>query len=188
MLYFLLRWNYVENEWREIYMRLNVRVCWGFIWILNTPLIWKSHIFSVLTGIAVVNWMIKLWIDYIHISYWVFFFGGGGILVIRTVFSSPESKAQVSYCHSASSVRPSSSSSVVRRKLSHFRLLLQNRLMDFDETWYVWSTHGPLQVLLFFGQIRPGVEPERGQNKSRGSPSSRNFFFRSEGYRDKPNA
>ena len=53
------------------------------------------------------------------------------------IFSSPEPKAQVSYCHSALSVvrpsvhrRPS-----VRHKLSHFQLLLQNRLMDFDETW-----------------------------------------------------
>ena len=27
--------------------------------------------------------------------------------------------------------------------------------MDFDETWYGWSTQGPLQVLLFFGQIPP---------------------------------
>ena len=53
------------------------------------------------------------------------------------------------------SVRPS----VVRRPLDylHFRLLLQNRLMDFDETWYGWSTQGPLQVLLFFGQIHPGA-------------------------------
>ena len=48
-------------------------------------------------------------------------------------FSSPEPKAQVSYCHSTPSV--------VRRRrrpsvnFSHFRLLLQNRLMDFDETW-----------------------------------------------------
>ena len=25
--------------------------------------------------------------------------------------------------------------------------------------------HGPLQVLLFFGQIRPGVDPGRGQNR-----------------------
>ena len=31
--------------------------------------------------------------------------------------------------------------------------------MDFDETWYGWSTQGPLQVLLFFGQIRPGADP-----------------------------
>ena len=60
--------------------------------------------------------------------------------------------------------------------------------MDFDETWYAWSTHGPLQVLLFSGQIRPGVDPGRGQNRSRESPSSRNFFFRPEGYKDKPNA
>ena len=70
--------------------------------------------------------------------------------------------------HRPSSVRPSVI--VVRRKLSHFRLLLQNRLMDFDETWYAWITHGPLQVLLFFGQIRPGVDPGRGQNRSRGVP------------------
>ena len=76
---------------------------------------------------------------------------------------------------------------VCRCKLSHFQLLLQNRLMDFDETWYAWSTHGPLQVLLFLGQIRPGVDPGRGKNRSRGSPSSRNFFFRLEGYSDKPN-
>ena len=52
------------------------------------------------------------------------------------IFSSPEPKAQVSYCHSAPSVvRPS----VVRPssvcKLLNFQLLLQNRLMDFDETW-----------------------------------------------------
>ena len=99
-----------------------------------------------------------------------------GHLVIRLFvspfvcfFSSPEPKARVSYCHSAPSVVRSS----VRRpsvNFSHFRLLLQNRLMDFDETWYAWSTHGPLQVLLFFGQIRPGADPGRGQNRSRGVP------------------
>ena len=42
--------------------------------------------------------------------------------------------------------------------------------MDFDETWYEWSTHCPLQVLLFFGQIRPGADPGRGQNRSQGVP------------------
>ena len=40
--------------------------------------------------------------------------------------------------------------------------------MDFDETWYGGSTQGPLQVLLFFGQIRPGADPGQGQNRSRG--------------------
>ena len=62
--------------------------------------------------------------------------------------------------------------------------------MDFDETWYGWSTQGPLQVLLFFGQIRRGADPGRGKNRSRGggSPSSRNFFFSLEGYSNKPNA
>ena len=60
----------------------------------------------------------------------------------------------------------------VRRPLNylHFRLLLQNCLMDFDETWYGWSTQGPLQVLLFFGQIRPGADPVRGKNRSQGVP------------------
>ena len=42
--------------------------------------------------------------------------------------------------------------------------------MDFDETWCGWSTQGPLQVLLFFGQIRPGADPGRGKNRSRGVP------------------
>ena len=59
--------------------------------------------------------------------------------------------------------RPSVVVVVVVRKLSHFQLLLQNRLMDFDETWYAWSTHGPLQVLLFFGQICPGGGSRAGQ-------------------------
>ena len=35
--------------------------------------------------------------------------------------------------------------------------------MDFDETWYGWSTHDPLQVLLFFGQIRLGADPGRAK-------------------------
>ena len=60
--------------------------------------------------------------------------------------------------------------SVVVHKLSHFQLLLQNHLMDFDETWYAWSTHGPLQVLLFFGQIGPLADPGRGKNRSQGVP------------------
>ena len=68
--------------------------------------------------------------------------------------------APVTYCdHALSGVcRPSS----VCRPLDylHFRLLLQNHMMDFDETWYGWSTQGPLQVLLFFGQI-----PSRGRSR-----------------------
>ena len=71
-------------------------------------------------------------------------------------------KAQVSYCHSAPSVvcssdrrRPSSGSSS--------SLNFQNRMMDFDETLSGWSTHGPLQVLLFFGYIRPGADQGRAK-------------------------
>ena len=92
---------------------------------------------------------------------------------VSSFFSSPEPKARVSYCHRPSVRRPSvRPSSVVRPSgvnFSDFRLLLQNRLMDFDETWYAWSTHGPLQVLLFSGQIRPGADPGRGKNRSWGT-------------------
>ena len=84
-------------------------------------------------------------------------------------------------------------SRVVRRPASvcpldnlHFQILLQNCLIDYDETWNGWSTQGPLQVLLFFGQICPGADP--GWGKTQGVPSSKNFFFRPEGYSNKPNA
>ena len=63
------------------------------------------------------------------------------------------------YCdHSLSGVRPSDN--------LHIQLLLQNRLIDFDETWHGWSSQCPLQVLLFFDQIRPGADPRRGQHRS----------------------
>ena len=51
------------------------------------------------------------------------------------LFRAQEPKAPVTYCdHALPGVRPS----VVRRPLDnlHFQLLLQNRLIDFDETWY----------------------------------------------------
>ena len=38
------------------------------------------------------------------------------------------------------------------------------------ETWWGWSAHGPLQVLLFFGQNRPGADPGQGKNRSQGVP------------------
>ena len=152
----------------------------------------------------------------------------------------------MSYCHSAPSVRPSSSVVVVVRKLSHFRLILQftepkvtqefiKYLQSHNlvlELWGTQGTHylqsrpykmflahlsrrlkwaiviahrpsvrrrpsssssvnfhifdlfsrtawwilmklgrdGPLQVLLFFGQIRLGADPGWGKNRSRGVP------------------
>ena len=81
-----------------------------------------------------------------------------------SIFRAQEPKAPVTYCdHALSGVcRPLDN--------LHFQLLLQNRLMDFDETWYGWSTHGPLQVLLFFGKIHPGADPGRGKNRSQGVP------------------
>ena len=65
------------------------------------------------------------------------------------IFSSPEPKARVSYCHSAPSVvRPS-----VRRKLSHFRLL---------KTWQKARSQRPLPSLCFSSRSekqdgRPGL-------------------------------
>ena len=60
--------------------------------------------------------------------------------------------------------------------------------MDVNETWCGWGTHGPLQVLLFFGQIRPGGIQGGAKIGHGGSPSLRNFLFRPEGYSNKPNA
>ena len=87
------------------------------------------------------------------------------------VLRAQERKAPVTYCDHMLSVVCLS----LRRLLDnlHFQLLLENRLMNFDETWYGWSTQGPLQVLLFLGQIRPGADPGQCNKRSRGSPSQR---------------
>ena len=64
----------------------------------------------------------------------------------------------MSYCHSAPSVvRPS-----VRRKLSHFRLLLWNRWTEFNQTWQKARSQRPLPSLCFSGRSekqdgRPGL-------------------------------
>ena len=106
------------------------------------------------------------------------------------IFSSPEPKAQVSYCHSAPSVvRPSvrpSSSSVVNFHIFNF---------FYRTAWWILMKLGMHEVLMVpykcccfsarsaQGWIQGGAKIGHG-----GSPSSRNFFFRPEGYRDKPNA
>ena len=104
------------------------------------------------------------------------------------LFSSPEPKAQVSYCHSAPSVvrPPSSSSSSVNFHIFDF----------FSRTaWWILMKLGMHEVLMVpykcccfsarsaQGWIQGGAKTGHG-----GSPSSRNFFFRPEGYSDKPNA
>ena len=60
--------------------------------------------------------------------------------------------------HRPSSVRPS----VVRRKLSHFRLLLWNRWTEFNVTWQKARSQCPLPSLCFSGRSekqdgRPGL-------------------------------
>ena len=46
----------------------------------------------------------------------------------------------------------------------------------------------PAPALRCFGLIRPGEDPGRAKIGHEGSPSSTNFFFRLEGYSNKPNA
>ena len=118
---------------------------------------------------------------FLHKGIWVLYSRGGifreedkwklclGQRISYYLFRAQEPKAPVTYCdHALSGVRPSVRPSSIRHL--HFQLLLQNRLIDFDGTWYGWSTQGPLQVLLIFGQIRPGADPGRGQNRSRWVP------------------
>ena len=76
--------------------------------------------------------------------------------------SAPEPKAQVHYCDHALSVvrRPSVRPSVVN--FSHFRLLLWNRWMEFNETWQEARSQRPLPSLCFLGRLekqdgRPGL-------------------------------
>ena len=69
----------------------------------------------------------------------------------KNIFSAPQPKAQVHYCDHASSVclsvRPSS---VVN--FSHFRLLLWNCWMEFNETWQEARSQHPLPSLFFSGR------------------------------------
>ena len=82
-------------------------------------------------------------------------------LLVKTypLFSSPEPKARVSYCHSAPFVlRPAG----VNFKFSHFRLLLWNRWTEFNKTWQEARAQRPLPSLCFSGRSekqdgRPGL-------------------------------
>ena len=117
--------------------------------------------------------------------------GDQEIRVKVSIFSLPEPKALVSYCHSAPSVvRPSVCLSVCPSSVRKLFIFSTSSPEPLDGFWwnlvgmkYSWSQ----QVLLFFGQIRPGRIQGGAKIGHRGSPS-RNFFFRSDGYSDKPNA
>ena len=99
-----------------------------------------------------------------------------------SVFSSPEPKAQVSYFHSAPSVvRPS-----VNFYIFNF----------FSRTaWWILMKLGSDEVLMvpykcccFSARSAQGRIQGGAKIGHRGSLSSRIFFFRPEGYSDKPNA
>ena len=114
--------------------------------------------------------------------------------LIIALFSSPEPKAQVSYWHSASSVRPS-----VRRRLSSVRRPSSvNFHIDnfFSRTaWWILMKLGMHEVLIvpymcccFSARSAQGRIQGGDKIGHRGPLSSRNFFFRPDGYSDKPNA
>ena len=95
-------------------------------------------------------------------------------------FRAQEPKAPVTYCDHAlssvcrpSSVRPSVVRPSVCRPLDylHFQLLFQNRLMDFDETWYGWSTQGLYKCCYFSARSAPGRIQGGAKIGHVGSPS-----------------
>ena len=65
------------------------------------------------------------------------------------VFRAHGPQAPVTYCNTALPV-------VRLLDYLQFQLLLKNRLMDFDETWYRWITQGPVQLLLVFDRAKFG--------------------------------
>ena len=93
------------------------------------------------------------------------------------LFSLPQPTARVSYGHSVSSVV---------RKLFTFSTSSPEPLDGF---WWHLVGMKYSRSLTSVVVIRPDPPLQgRGKNRSRGSPSLRNFFFRPEGYSNKPNA
>ena len=111
------------------------------------------------------------------------FVNKNGFWLAETFFSSPEPKAEVSYCHSASSIRgrrPSVNFHIFNFYSRTARWILMK--LGRDEVLMV-----PYKCCCFSarstqGRIQGGAKIGHG-----GSPTSRNFF-RPEGYSDKPNA
>ena len=111
--------------------------------------------------------------------------------ILYIVFSSPEPKARVSYCHSALSVvRPSVVVlPSVWGKLFH--------IFDFFSrtAWWILMKLGRDEVLMvpykcccFSASSAQGRIQGGAKKGHSGSPSSTNFFFRLEGYSIKLNA
>ena len=73
---------------------------------------------------------------------------------------------------------------------THNQPFLQNHFMDVYETWWRWSTHSHAPVYRIFGKLHPGAVPGQGSLPKIGQwgvPSTKDFFFRLEGYSNKPN-
>ena len=79
--------------------------------------------------------------------------------------------------------------------LVHVYVLEHIVSLNYRIAWWIFTKLGRDKVLMTphicidsLGQIHPGVDPGRGQNRSRGFPSPKNFIFRPEGYSNILNA
>ena len=110
-----------------------------------------------------------------------------------SLFRAQEPKASMTYCdHTLSGIRrPSVRPSIVRRpsvRLFTFSTFLSRT------AWWILLKLGMDEVLMvhykcccFFDQMRPGADPGRGKIWSKGGPVLyKTFFFRPEGYSNKP--
>ena len=74
----------------------------------------------------------------------------------------------------------------------HSQPLLQNRVMDVYETLVGMKCSWPGTCIKMFWPYLPRADPGRGKighgQGGGGSPSSKNFFFKLEGYSNKPNS
>ena len=68
----------------------------------------------------------------------------GYFFLLIYFFLAHLAKGHVSFCHHLASVCPSVRPSVVRRKLSHFKLLLRNHWANCNQTLVEWSLDSPL--------------------------------------------
>jgi hypothetical protein len=80
------------------------------------------------------------------------------------VYSSPEPKAHVRYCHHLASHAGSVVICVVvvRKKL-HFNLFLWNHWVNWNQSWQEYSLDGPLEKLCFEGFLLIGNTQKKQQ-------------------------
>ena len=122
------------------------------------------------------------------------YYSSSHIVQIMDYFRAQEPKAPVTYCdHPLSGVRRPSVCRPSSVRQFTFSTSSPEPLEWFWWNLVWWKYSMSLTSVVVFGQICPGADPGpdpgRGQNRSRGVPFlKKNFFFRLEGYSNKPNA